>query len=120
MATAGGGTAIPVASLDTWQIDMTTQLVDVTSFGDTNIQYVQGLPDAKGKLTGFWDDTDTTLMTARTSTAAVPVYLYPSTDAASKYAYGVAWVNATVDASVKDAVKISGTWNAGGNWTINW
>ena len=120
MATSGSGTAIPVASLDTWQIDMQTQLVDVTSFGDTNIQYVQGLPDAKGKLTGFWDDTDTTLMTARTSTAAVPVYLYPSTDAASKYAYGVAWVNATVDASVKDAVKISGTWNAGGNWTINW
>ena len=99
---------------------MTTQLVDVTSFGDTTIQYVQGLPDAKGKLSGFWDDTDTTLSTARTSSSAVNMYLYPSTDAPSKYAYGVAWVNMTVDNSVKDAVKISANWAAGGNFTTQW
>ena len=93
--------------------------IDVTAFLDSNKVYVQGLPDVKGDLEAFWDDTDTTLFTAAASTAAVRMYLYPSQDALTKYAYGLAWIDASMDCSVSDAVKIKSSFVAGGSWSQN-
>jgi len=80
---------------------------------------VQGLADIKGTFAGFWDDTDTTLKTAAASADGTKLYLYPSTDAATKYAYGPAWVDVSFDTSVGDAVKISGSFAANGAWGNN-
>jgi hypothetical protein len=89
---------------------------EVTSFGDTNKVYIQGLPDVAGTFAGFWNDTDATLQTAASSADGAKLYLYTSTDAASRYAYGPAWIDVSYTTSVGDAVKISGSFAANGPW----
>lgn len=119
LATSGSGAASPVTAASSWNLDRSTDKIDVTAFGDANKVYVQGLPDLQGSFEAFWDDTDTALFTAAASTAAVRMYLYPSSDALAKYAYGLAWIDASIDCSVADAVKISGEFVAGGSWSQN-
>lgn len=116
MSTTGSGVAIPIASLATWNIDASTDKAETTSFGDANKTYVQGLPDISGGFDGFWDDADSTLFTGAGSTDGVKLYLYPSTSAATRYWYGPAWVDFSVDNSVGDAVKVSATFSANGSW----
>lgn len=116
LAADGSSEAAPVATLNHWTIDMTTDTIDVSAFGDSNKQYVQGLFDVKGTLSGFWNDADSALFSARSSASAVKMYLYPSLDAVTKYAYGTVWLSITMDTAVADAVKVDGTWVAGGDW----
>ncbi len=54
----GGATAVAVASLNKWDLDMAKDHVKVTCFGDTNHVYVDGLPDLKGAYSGFYDPAD--------------------------------------------------------------
>jgi hypothetical protein len=119
LATSGTGTAVPVASLSSWSLDYSTDKEEVTAFGDANKTYVQGLPDVSVEFSGFWDDTDTTLKTAALSSDGTKVYLYPSTDAATKYAYGPAWADFSIEVAVDGAVTVSGTIAANGSWGIN-
>ena len=116
MSTTGTGAAVAVASLTTWSIDSSTDTVEVTSFGDTNKTYVQGLPDISGAFEGFWNDSDTSLFTGSLSPDGVKIYLYPSTDAAAKYWYGPAWVSYSVNTGVGEAVGISANFVANGAW----
>lgn len=116
MSTTGSGAAVPVASLNAWSIDYSTDRIEVTSFGDLNKTYVQGLPDVSGDLGGFWDDTDSTLYTAAASADGVKLYLYPSADAPTKYFYGPAWVDFSLTTGVGDAVAVSGSFGANGSW----
>lgn len=69
-----------------------------------------------GNFSGFWDDTDSTLKSAAASADGTKLYLYPSTDALTKYAYGPAWVDVSYDVAVDGAVKISGSYAANGSW----
>lgn len=110
------GVAVPVASLTDWALNFTTARTEVTSFGDLNKTYVQGLRDVTGTFTGFWDDTDLTLQTAASSPTGSNLYLYVSTDASSRYAYGPAWVDVSFTAPVGGAVGMSGTFAANGSW----
>jgi hypothetical protein len=119
VSTTGSGTAIALASLSSWSINRSTDKLDVTSFLDLNKTYVQGLPDLKGSFSGFWDDTESRIFTAAASSDAIKMYLYPSQDALTKYAYGLAWLDASMDCSVNEAVKISGDFVAGGSWGFN-
>jgi hypothetical protein len=117
MSTSGAGTATPVASMATWSLDAKTDYVDVTAFGDTNKQYVAGLPDYSGAFSGFWDDTDTTVYTGQTSSTGVKMYLYPDyTNKPTVYWYGLANVDYSINADAGDAVKVSGSFSAAGNW----
>ena len=54
---AGGITAVAVASMNAWTLNMARDKADVTAFGDPNKVYVQGKPDIKGTI-GGWFDTD--------------------------------------------------------------
>lgn len=116
MSTSGSGNASPVNSLSEWVLNMATDRVDVTAFGDTNKQTVQGLPDISGTFSGFWDDTEDRVWTARDSSDGVKLYLYPSTDAATKYWYGTAWVDFSVTVPVSGAAQLRGTFSAKGDW----
>ena len=116
MSTSGTGNAITVAALTTWSIDSSTDTVETTSFGDVNKTYVQGLPDISGTFEGFFDDTDSTVFTGSGSADGVKLYLYPSTDALTKYWYGPAWVSYSVNSGVADAVAISANFSANGAW----
>lgn len=116
MSTSGTGAAAKVIALTGWSLDQTTDKVDVSAFGDTNKQYVQGLPDVKGSFDGFWDDTEDKLFQGASSPDGVKLYLYPSADAITKYWYGPAWVDASVDTKVSGAIGVKANFNANGDW----
>ena len=116
ISTTGGATAVAAVSLSSWSLDSATDRVEVTSFGDTNKTYVQGLPDLTGELSGFWNDTSDQLYDASRSADGVKLYLYPSSDATTKYFYGPAWVDFSIEVPVDGAATISGSFAANGSW----
>jgi hypothetical protein len=116
ISVTGSGTAGPVLSLSKWSLTKATDKVDVTAFGDLNKTYVQGLPDIKGSLSGFFDSIDDQLFDGSESTDGVKLYLYQSSLYAQSYHYGPAWLDASVDVSVSGAVTVSGNFVANGAW----
>lgn len=116
MSTTGSGTAVSVVNLKTWSLNMPTDKIEVTAFGDANKKYVQGLPDATGDISGWWDDTSDALYDASRSTDGVKLYLYPSSDAATKYWYGPAWVDFSITVDVTGAIETTASFVANGSW----
>jgi hypothetical protein len=113
----GTSDAVPVLSLNAWSLNLETDTVDVTAFGDPNKVYVQGLKDTSGDLSGFWDSAADTLFDAADSVDGTKLYLYPSSAAPTHYFYGPAWVNMSVETGVGDAVTASGSFVAAGAWS---
>lgn len=118
ISTTGSGTAVNVIKMNAWSLSRSTDKIEVTAFGDANKTYVQGLPDVKIEFSGFWDDTETKPFAAAASSDGIKAYLYPSSDATSKFAGGPAWADCSIDTDVSGAVKISGTLAANGSWNI--
>jgi hypothetical protein len=116
LSTTGSGVAASVIKLNAWTINQSTDKIEVTAFGDLNKTYVQGLPDLQGSFKGFWDDTESKPFTGASSTDGVKMYLYPSSDAPTKYWYGPAWLDVTMDVPVSGSVSISGAFAANGSW----
>jgi hypothetical protein len=116
MSTTGGGTAVTVIHMKSWSLNMPTDKIETTAFGDTNKTYVQGLPDATGDMSGWWDDTSDALYDGSQSTNGVKLYLYPSADAPSKFWSGPAWVDFSIDVDVNGAVEVSASFVANGAW----
>lgn len=116
LSTTGTGAATLVLSLTDWSLDMSTDTVETTSFGDTNKTYVQGLADISGSFSGFWNELEDKLFTASSSADGCKIYLYPSADAPTKYFYGPAWLSVSVSTAVGDAVKLTGNFMANGAW----
>lgn len=108
-----GGTAEPVAYLNSYTISFNSDRYDVTSFGDTNKAYVAGLPDATGDFAGFYDDASAQTFTAALDGVARKFYLYPDrANTASQYFFGSAFFDFNVDGSVDGPVTINGSWSA--------
>lgn len=116
MSTTGSGAAASVVGMKSWSLNMPTDKVEVTAFGDSNKRYVQGLPDATGDLSGWWDDTSDTLYDASRSTDGVNMYLYPSTDAPTKYWYGPAWVDFSINTPGDGGIEVTASFVANGAW----
>jgi hypothetical protein len=116
LSSTGSGAAVNVIKLNAWTINKTTDKIEVTSFGDANKTYVQGLPDVQGTVSGFWDNTETKPFTAAGSSDGCKLYLYPSSDITGSYHYGPAWLDMSMDTSVSAAVTISGSFAANGSW----
>lgn len=113
------GVATTCIKLNAWTLDRATDTYDVTSFGDTNKTYVQGLPDLKGTLSGSWDDSETKPFAGASSSTGVKLYLYPDiTNSATKYAYGTAWLNASIETPVAGAVKLTANFVAAASWYV--
>lgn len=116
LSTTGTGAAVAATALSSWSLNMTTEKVPVTSFEDTNLTYVPGKKDIQGAFSGFWDQSYDSLWTAADSTDGVKLYLYPSLDAVTKYWYGPAWLDASIECGVDGAITVSGTFMANGSW----
>jgi hypothetical protein len=113
----GTGVAVPITTLSKWTLDRTTDTVETTTFGEANKTYVQGLPDLKGSISGFWDSASDPLYLAGTSPDGVKMYLYPDRlNTPTVYDYGPAWLNTSIDVDVSGAVAISGSFVAAGSW----
>jgi hypothetical protein len=118
LAPDGTTMASPLAQATEWTLDMNTDTVEVTAFGDTNKTYVQGLPDVQGTISGLVTDTEDKWFKAAASTAGVRIYLYWSKNMTSKYAYGTAWFRFSVSNTMTSAAEISGSFVAAGPWKI--
>jgi len=114
----GGSTAVAIANLNKWDLSLATNKIDVTSFGDTNMTYVTGLPDVKGSLAGFWASDEVTVFKIALGTIAAFLKLLPSSLEATVYFSGKAWLDANVAVDNKGAVTIGGTFVAAGPWTL--
>lgn len=116
MSTSGSGTAVQLTGSNSWTLNSATDKVEVTAFGDANKQYVQGLPDISGDIAAWWDDTSDALYDGSGSSDGVKLYLYPSSDAPTKYFYGPAWVDFSINTSNTEGVSVSGGFVAAGDW----
>jgi hypothetical protein len=116
MSVSGSTTATNLGALSSWDLNMATDTVEVTSFGDANKTYVQGLPDLSGSMSGFFEDSQDTLFDAAASADGVKIYLYPSSDAPTIYWYGPAWVDASISTGVSAAITVSANFRANGSW----
>ena len=112
MSLTSGGTAEPVAFLNSWSLSAETEKADVTAFGDSNKVYVAGLPDSSGEFSGFYDDGTVQTYTAALDGVARKFYLYPSTSNNAQYFYGTVLPDFSVTSSVTGAIEISASWNA--------
>ena len=109
---AGTGSATPIANLNTWGLDSTTDKTETTSFGDGSKTYVVGLPDGSISFGGFWDTAAGSQFNITTSVAAGRrFYLYPSTEN-SQYFFGLAHFDLSLTQTVSGAVEVSGTGSA--------
>lgn len=115
------GTGVPTILLGvkTWSLDLSQDTIETTEFGDTNKTYVVGLRDVSGSFDGFWNDAETKLFAAAASADGGFMYLYPDASVSpTKYAYGPAWISASIDTDVGDAVNISADFSANGAWGV--
>ena len=110
------GTAEPVAFLNKWGIDFSSDDIDVTAFGDTGKVAVAGLPAASGSYGGFYDDATVQLYSAATDGLARRFYLYPSNSvgSAGPYWMGTATFDASFESDVGGSVTVSGNFMAAG------
>jgi hypothetical protein len=113
----GGSTVVTLASINKWSLDMARDRVKVTSFGDLNHVYVQGLPDVKGSITGFWDSSDPTLFDVALGDVAALLELVPSTLEPTFLFTGLAYLDAKIDVDANGAVTTGGSFVAAGPWT---
>ena len=112
------GVATLCVKLNAWTLNLATDKFEVTSFSDTNKTYVQGLKDIQGTISGFWDDTETKPFAGAASTTGVKLYLYPDSTTATKYAYGIAWLDASIETPVNGAVTLSANFAAANSWYV--
>lgn len=115
VAITSGGALVRVASLTSWSVEFSTDKEEVSAMGDTNKQYVAGLPDASGDLEGIWDDAGTwSLYTAATDGLPRAFILYPTSDTTAAKISGDAYFDYSVEGSVDGAIEFSGEWSAAG------
>ena len=106
--------AEPLQGYAKWSIKFSTDKAEVTALGDTNKQYVAGLPDASGDFSGFYDDATVQTYTAALDGQKRAFYLYPSNLKLTQYFYGFILPDIAVDGDVAGAVAVSTSWNAAG------
>jgi len=106
-----------VSNKTAWTLNLSRDRVDATVFGDVNKTSLVGLRDISGTFDGLLDTSGDLLLTATTEDAKL-VYLYADdTTSPVLVGHGSAFIDAVVNASNADAVKISGNFFAQGAWT---
>lgn len=119
MDPTGGNTAVVVAALNTWSLDLKRDRADATCFGDTNKVWLQGLPDYAGKLDGIWDETaSAVLFTAALGSTPVFLKLIPSSLAPTAMFSGPAFIDMGITVAHDGAIKIAGSFAGSGPWTM--
>lgn len=115
-------TGIKIAGKTEWSLQRNRDYVDVTAFGDTNKTYVAGLPNVQGNYSGFLDLSGDLLFRAAASGAQL-IYLYADDGTNGggvvPVAHGSGFLDATVNCTNTDAVKISGEFRASAGWVLD-
>jgi hypothetical protein len=119
LSTGGAAQAAYVPFIAEWTLDKSVDTVEVTSFGDTNKVFVQGLPNLAGTFSGFFDSAQDVIFDASESATPVKMYIYPSTDVPSNYHFGTAWISASMASGIAAAVTMTGSFVGAGSWGRN-
>jgi hypothetical protein len=118
MDSTGGPAPVIVGSMNGWTLDLARDKVDVTAFGDRFKQYVQGLPDIKGTIKGWWSAVDSrSLFAIALGEVPVTLKLVPSTLDAADYFQGPAYLDTSIEVAADGAVSISGNYAGAGDWS---
>jgi len=119
MDPTGGATAVPVAALNSWSLDLARERADATCFGDPNKVYVQSVPDINGELGGVWDEAESlVLFEAALGDVAVFLKLVPSTLAATAFFSGLAYLDAGIEVAHDGVITVSGSFAGAGPWAL--
>jgi hypothetical protein len=121
-----GGAGTLVAAKTQFTFSANRDFFDGSAFADTNKRWFPGLRDAQGTYAGLLDLSGDLLFQAAALGAQL-LYLYADTgEGASSLAgapYGVAhgsgFLDAAVDCSLNDMVKVTGAFRAAANWTFD-
>jgi hypothetical protein len=107
---------VKVTNKTEWSLSMARDYADVSTFRDRNKVYAAGLMDISGTFAGLLDVDGDALVQSNTG-SAVTIAVY-AREGEPAVASGPAYVDASVTASVSDAVRCSGNFKAAGAWTI--
>jgi hypothetical protein len=121
MDPAGGSALVILGDLSAWSLDMGTDRVEVTGFGDTNKRRVSGLPDYSGALGGWWNavaSSSPAYFAAVLAGIPVTLRLVPNKLDPTAYFQGLSNIDGSVDVSATGAISTKGKWDAAGNWVI--
>lgn len=121
MDPAGGSALVVIGDMNSWTLDMSTDRVDMTAFGDTNKHRVSGLPDYSGGIGGFWNAVATSspaYFAAVLAGLPVTLRLVPNTNDPTVYFQGLANIDGSVNVGSNGGVTTRGKWDAAGNWLI--
>jgi len=122
----GGALPTPgtlVAAKTGWTFSNSRDFFDASAFSDTNKRWFPGLRDAQGTYEGLLDVSGDLLFTAAGQGAQL-LYLYADSNqgassvALYEVAHGSGFLDATVNTSLNDMVKVTGQFRASANWTI--
>ena len=116
-ATGVGTTVMAVESMNAWALNMARAKTDVTAFQDVNLVYVQGLPDIKGTLGGWFDTDEFSIFDAAMGDIAVFLNLIPSTLSPTYFWKGPAWLDAAIDVKHNGGISMTSNFVAAGAWS---
>jgi hypothetical protein len=105
-----------VSNKTEWALSMQREYADVTTFRDRNKVSAAGLMAIEGSFSGLLDVTGDAVVTKNDGTPYT-VALYAE-DPTYLIATGPAYVDAAVTVSNTDAVRVTGSFKAAGDWTI--
>jgi hypothetical protein len=107
-----GGSASQLSKNANWDIDMSTDRVDVTAEGDTQKVYVAGFADSTINFSGFCSDTaSTSLVEAALDGQPRKFYAYPF-NTTGVYFFGTGYFDWRMSVPIDGAVGFDGTCQA--------
>jgi hypothetical protein len=121
MDKTGGSTAVVIPSLDSWDLDLATDTVSVTSYEDTNKTYVMGLPDVKGTFAGNYDDSPEGLVIFDIFKGSIAplIELIPDRTMTTPISFnGHGYVSGKITVPAEGKIAVSGSFVAADSWTI--
>jgi len=119
LGAAKGSGGILVAVKTEWTLQRNRDYIDATVFGDTNKTYLAGLPNVQGTFAGFFDNSGDLLNNAAASDAQ-NLFLYSDGGTVPiLVANGPALIDANINCSNTDGVRITGEYRAQGAWTFS-
>ena len=111
----GATTAAAIAETNDLSLSFGADYAEDSAHGDTTKSYVPGLFDFEGKIGGWYDVNDNTLVAAALASTSLKMYFYPRRATTLQYFYGNVFV--TLDdlkAPLTDIVGLSFTLKAAG------
>ena len=112
------GSGVKVTTKTEWTLSLNRDYVESTTFGAVNKTYLVGLKDIQGTFAGLLDVSGDYQVNAASSDA-VDIYLYAD-DGSSPIliACGPGLMDASITASISDAIKTTGNFRASDAWTV--